>query len=275
MARTITEIQNQIIAEKNNQVPLTGQDSTSRTATWRLWSYVIAVVIHFLEQLFDKLKEEIDGEIAASITGTPDWYVRQLFLFQEGDQVQVINDRVQYETIDTSKQIINRAAYEDQQGLIILKAAKFNAGTITPLTPSQVDQVVAYLNRIKFAGTNIEVRSVNSDKVRLYADIYYDGLLDPVKLRQGIYDAIDGYFKKFNESNFGGVMRVVGLVDAVQAVPGVVDVFLRQDTAVLIATGNLLTVERRYVLYSGAGELDDSADYVKDNEIILKPSENG
>ena len=58
MARTINEIQNEIITSLNGKKDISL--STSKVAEWRLWTYVIAVTVHSFELILDVFKSEID-----------------------------------------------------------------------------------------------------------------------------------------------------------------------------------------------------------------------
>ena len=55
MARTITEIHNQILANMASNPVLGSVNNTSLTGRLRLFSYIIAVAIQLLEKIFDKI----------------------------------------------------------------------------------------------------------------------------------------------------------------------------------------------------------------------------
>ena len=53
MARSIEQINNEIIKAKESEPALVGLTSTSKVAIWRLWAYITAFVIYILELIFD------------------------------------------------------------------------------------------------------------------------------------------------------------------------------------------------------------------------------
>ena len=59
MARTITEIFNDMVARKDAEASLSGLTSASQSAIWRLLFWVQAQSINLFEQLMDALKVEI------------------------------------------------------------------------------------------------------------------------------------------------------------------------------------------------------------------------
>lgn len=52
MSRTLPEIQASIFKTKASLEELNGLTSTSKTAIWRLWVYIMAFCIYTLERLF-------------------------------------------------------------------------------------------------------------------------------------------------------------------------------------------------------------------------------
>lgn len=59
MARTVEQIQNEILKAKETEASLNGLNSTSKVAIWRLWVYITAFVIWTLEKIFDEYKKEV------------------------------------------------------------------------------------------------------------------------------------------------------------------------------------------------------------------------
>lgn len=63
MARTIQQIQQEILTAKAKEPALSELNSTSKTAIWRLWTYITAFAIWTLEKIFDQHRKEIDDKI--------------------------------------------------------------------------------------------------------------------------------------------------------------------------------------------------------------------
>lgn len=81
MARTITDIQNEILTAKQNEPELAELNSTSKTAIWRLWVYITAFVIHTLELIFDKHKSEVSEALRQLKPHTARWYRNKALAF--------------------------------------------------------------------------------------------------------------------------------------------------------------------------------------------------
>ena len=95
MARTIAEIYDSIIAEKQNMSSLnalqpsidSSQDllndltSSSKVAVWRLWAFITAVAINVFEVIHDQHVAWIENRATQIPTGTTIWYHEQSLLF--------------------------------------------------------------------------------------------------------------------------------------------------------------------------------------------------
>lgn len=264
MARSITEIQNQIIAEKEARPELNRLSSASAVAVWRVWVYVTAVAIHFHERIFDLFRTEVETKIAARQAGTPDWYIQKVFDFQLGDQVQVVNGIATYAVVDPTKRIITRASFREVEGdaglVLQIRVAKGEIGLEEPLTNEEVFQLKTYLERVKFAGINIQVISLNPDRMRLTAEIFFDGIYNPTTVATNVKNAIREYFKNLD---FDGQVYINKIIDVVQQVEGVIDIDVNAASAMVGATENV--IDRVYLTAAGYIVEDDTADYTFDD----------
>src|SRR5437868_6766764 len=85
MARTISEIQTQILAAVAADAVLSPKlTSTSKTAIYRLWAYIVAVAIWALENLYDLFRIETDEKIALLKPHSLRWYASKAVAFQYG-----------------------------------------------------------------------------------------------------------------------------------------------------------------------------------------------
>ena len=228
MARTVTEIFDEIISTKEADAALAGLTSSSATSIWRLWAYITAVVLNIHENLFDLFTAEVDAKIASQQSGTPSWYVSRVKEFQLGDQVQVIDGVVTYPVVDELKQIVTLASYAEGAGAITLKIAKGAAGSEAALTAQELSQVENYMERIKFAGTDLTIVSNNADTLELTAEVFYDGINDPAIIQANVEAAITNYLRNID---FDGKVYVNKIIDAITAVDGVLDVEVTDATA--------------------------------------------
>lgn len=250
MARTISEIQQEIIIAKENSIELGSLNSASQTAIWRLWVYVVSVAHFALESLWDIFKVEVNELVASRRLGTPSWYVSIAKEFQLGDDLL---ETGLYAVIDESKRIITRASFkeDDLESVLTLKVAK---GDVSPvaLESEELSQFRTYIEELKFAGTKISVVSLNADLLRGSLTVYYDGILNANATLANIQEATRNYLK---ELPFDGTLLRNELIERIRDVPGV------QDCEVVNLRGVQgsvsYTIPRLYESQAGYIELDE------------------
>ncbi|WP_199118720.1 hypothetical protein [Pedobacter sp. ASV28] len=230
MARSIEQIQAEIIQAKEGNSTLAQLNSTSKVAVWRLITYVMAVAIYTLEVLFDLHKAETDNKIAILKPHTQRWYRQKALSFQYGyhlatDADYYNNDGIDDTLIEQSK-IIKYSAVTEATGesRVIIKIATETADELSPITPEQKQAFDAYIFEIKDAGVNVSTINFLPDRLYLTMRIYYDPL---VLDEQGnsilsggrpVEEAIKAYLK---EMPFDGELVLAHLVDRLQTVEGV------------------------------------------------------
>jgi hypothetical protein len=223
MARTINQIRDSILTSIAADATLAEATSTSITAIYRLVAYVAAVAIWVHENFFDAHKAEIELLINQAPVGTPNWYVLKAKLFQSGDVLYEVGGILTYPIIDETKRIVTQAAYKVAGSKLFLKVAKAGAlpDTLDPLSPTELTQFGGYIDRLRFAGTDIEIVSLNADRLRVYAKIYYDGIYEQNDFKTRLVAGIKAYLKNLP---FDGTVQVIRLIDAMQAVEGFKDI---------------------------------------------------
>ena len=112
MARTIEQINNEIIKAKELEPALAGLTSTSKVAIWGLWVYITAFVIWTLEKIFDEHKREVSEALSQQKPHTARWYRNKALAFQYGFNLRSETDLFDNtgkskEEIENSKIIIN------------------------------------------------------------------------------------------------------------------------------------------------------------------------
>jgi len=230
MARTIEQIQNSIIADKEASAELSELTSTSKLAIWRLWVYIFSVATFLLETMWDKFSAEVELRIENTRAHTVRWYKEKALAFQYEDE---LNDKDYYDVIDEEKQLVKQVAIEEGQGEIKVKIAGDDGnGNMQPVEPDVKNAFFEYMGRIKDAGTYINVVNNPPDDLKLVIDIYYDALVmksdGTVKDQDGqpynsVELAIDNYLKSID---FNGEIILSKLVDYIQLAKGVKDVVL-------------------------------------------------
>lgn len=230
MARTIAEIQAQIIATVQADATLSGLNSTSATAIWRLWTYVVASAIWVHESLWDAFKVEVAAIAANLKPHTLLWYRNKALAYQHGGTLVAGEDYYDNTGLDpddiAAQKIIKQAAVtETTDGLLTIKVAKESGGQLAPLSGGETAAVAAYFGDIKDAGVVLNVRSVNADRLRVQVDVYYDPTILSAtgerldgQAATPVQDAAKAYLRNLP---FDGEFVKARLVDAMQAVEGV------------------------------------------------------
>jgi hypothetical protein len=243
MARTTSEIKQEIITQKNAETALNDLSSNSQSAIWNVWAFVTAQSINFHEQLLDLLKAEVEEIAASAVPGTALWLKDRSLKFQFGDVVQVNPDfSVGYPTINEDNMIVTQASVKQTGNRIVLiKVAKGTTPSLLALSATELSAFMSYIDKIKFAGTQTSIISLNSDKLKVAADVYYDGQYIQTTVKTNVINAINNYLANLP---FDGTVNLNKLTDAIQAVEGVDDVVLntvvaRPDTIAI--TSSLVT----------------------------------
>ena len=234
MTRTISEIYNAMIDEKSNYTQLstllpeaenfnnlkTDILSTSKVAIWRLYIYIVAVAIWIHEGLWDLFKDEITQIVIQSIPGTKQWYKAQSLLFQYGYNLEWINDKFQYSTIDEDAKIIKRCSVAEVGAQVQIKVSKLESDNPVPLTSDELSAFNSYLNKIKFAGTNVVPISYAADLLNVTYEVHYDPIIPFATVQANVESAINDYIANLP---FDGILNITKLTDAIQVVEGVID----------------------------------------------------
>jgi len=228
MARTIAQIQAQIIATKEAQPELAGLTSTSKRAIWILWTFVIAACIAIFEQLLDSFLIQVETQVAQSAGASVLWLQAKMFQFQYDattpQVVQLINTVPQYPTIDKTKQIITACSVTSSlSNQVSIKVAKSNP--FVALASAELTAAQSYINTIGAAGITYNVISLNADKLYVQAQIYYQGQFSTV-IQQNVIAAINSFLQNLSIVNFNGSMKISDLEGAIRNVAGVNDVVL-------------------------------------------------
>ena len=230
MARTIEQINNEIIKAKESEPALAGLTSTSKVAIWRLWAYITAFVIWTLEKIFDEHKREVSEALSELKPHTARWYRNKALAFQYGfdlleDSDKFDNTGYTEDEINNSKIVKYSAVTESEtESRLIVKIATEQSGELQPISQGQKASFDAYINEIRDAGVRITTINYLPDILKLQMKIYRDPLvLDEngqsiLTGEKPVEKAIKEYFKKLP---FNGELVLAHLVDALQQVEGV------------------------------------------------------
>lgn len=257
MARTISQIKQQILTEKATYSELNVLNNPSTTSLFNLWAYITAVCISVLENLQDVFITEVETIVSRGVVGSKAWLDYQIRRFQYTNILilDTVTFIYKYANSDVSKEIISRVSISDGINKeIIIKVAKSEPPT--PLTTDEKDALNSYLKQIVTAGVSTNLISTDSDKVKLIAQIYYDGQYSSV-IKDNVIIGIKNYLLNLP---FDTQIKVSSIQDSIQNVLGVKDVIINylevRADAQAMGTGAKLVVNnqilnRQVNLYSG------------------------
>lgn len=263
MARTIEQIKQQIITQKNADSTLSGLNSPSQTAIYNLWAFITAVAIGIFEQLLDLYKSDIETIVSKSHGSHLAWIRVKVLEWQNGDNIllNTTDYNYYYAVVDTLKNIVTRVSVNNAPNkTVIIKVAKSDPPE--PLSAGEVVALGAYINEICSAGITYLVTSTDSDKLYIRAEIFYNGQYAST-IEDDVKGAIDLYLQNLSSvENFNGVIKVSALQDAIQQVIGVDDVVLKEvrlradltdfvNGTVMIGTPDTAIQEKSLNTYSG------------------------
>ena len=241
MARTIEQIQDTIITRVVSDSNLSGLNSQSKTAVWRLFIYCVAFAIWTLEIIFDTHKAEIADALANQKKGSPLWYRNMALAFQYGfdlitDTDLFNNDGYTDEQIEDSKIIKYAAVIESEQEsrLIVKIATEDSSGVLAPINDIQKMAFDYYFDEINYAGVKYTIINYAPDRLKLKLTIKVDPKvidLNGTKILMSASDvgskpvkiAISEFMK---ELPFDGKLVLNALVDKLQKIDGVINPIL-------------------------------------------------
>jgi len=283
MARSINEIYNQLITEKETKATLSGllplgtnfEDlltditSQSKVALWRLQLYLHAFSTWILENLFDKFVTDVELTKKQSIFGTELWWIDRIFEFQYGYNVEILEAdgrySIGYPIEDPAAQIVEAAAlFTDDNGASTIKVAKDDNGDLVKFTNLELTALNAYRDKIQPAGAKIDVISLSADNCEIIADVYYNALFDINQVQAETEAKINAYFKNLD---FGGVVVINSLIDELQSLEFLSDVFISSFKAAsngqpLLAKSRQYETSSGYIKVTGGLDLASSLTYI-------------
>jgi len=270
MARTIDEIQQSMLTAIAADATLSPvATSTSKVAIFRLFTRIVATAIWTVEVLFDTLKAELNELLAALKPHSLRWYANKAKDFQYGYSLPIDTDKYDNtlltdEEIEDSKIVKYSAVTEGDDGKLRIKVAK-EVVDLEPLAVGELSAFSEYMARIKDAGVRLLISSDTPDKLKLTLKIFYDPLiLDSNGQRidgsdlEPVQNAVKTYLKNLP---FNGVFVLAYLVDALQAVDGVVIPHI-ESCSTSYAAFPFTTVNVQYLPDAGYLRFENDADLI-------------
>lgn len=266
MARTIAEIQQEIIDSIQADSNLSEASSTSSTALWRLMAYVVASAIALLENLYDTFKSEVNADLSALKPHSLRWYQGKALLFQYGSDLPEDSDVYDNSLLDDAtvegQKIVAQAAATENNGEVRVKVAKEVSDELEPLAAAEIAAFTAYIQNVKDAGVSLEIINSTADRLVLEIDVYYDPLIldqNGNRLDGAANDVVKTAIKNYLRNlPFDGVFVKSHLTDALQLTDGVYVPVLRGVQASKSGSAALQTVDVQYNPFSGFLKIEDA-----------------
>ncbi|PTT14278.1 nucleotidyltransferase [Flavobacterium sp. HMWF030] len=230
MARTVTAIQQEIFNSIANNPDLTDLNSTSKTAIYRLFVFVVSYAIMVLELLFEQKEKEIIAAINTQKRGNAPWYKDMALKFQYG--FELIYDTDTFANLDATQEVIEASKIikycsikpSSETSTLIVKVASESGDSLEPLTDDEKESFLAYMEEIKYEGVKLRVVNNPADKLLLNMQIFRDVLVldDQGNSKknggQPVETAINEYMKALP---FDGELVLNDLIEHLRAVDGV------------------------------------------------------
>lgn len=249
MARTVAQIKQQMLDAKNANPTLSTLTSTSQTAKWNLYYFIVASCIAIFEQLQDIFKTELETIASTAAPSTPQWTRNKVLAFQTGDVAELNTNTfvIEYPTINTANQILTRCAVVTAPNrTVLIKVAKSDPPT--PVSSGELAELQSYVETFNPAGIAFTLINDDSDKMEVAATVYYNGQYSAV-ISTNVEAALNNYMANLP---FNGVISTQAVVDAIQAVEGVISVSLAR----ILVRRNTVAYGLGVTLYNLSGGVD-------------------
>lgn len=235
MARSIAQIQNQIINAVQSNSILSGLTSLSQVAIWRLWTYIVASFQATEESLNDSFVAQVESIVNTLPPGTTPWIQQQAFNFQYSAtnpqfiQFSTASFTPFYPTVVPSYQIItNCSVQQSSPGVVIIKVAKGSSTAVPqPLATTELQALQYYFNQIKPCGINYFCSSNPADRLfSVYTITYQSGYSSTIQA-----SLLAAYVNYLYNIPFGGTIKLIDVTLALRQVTGVIDIYCNNMVA--------------------------------------------
>jgi len=273
MSRTIKDIYDEAVKERNKRLELAEFSNDSKLSVMNGITWAFAAVIYSFETLLDVFTLDISTAINSRMNGTPLFYVNALLQYQKGDELTVREDGLAfgYNEIDETKRIISQVSYSESSNdvnldnKLILKVAQGEKGHLSPVSGDDLVLITSYLNKIKFAGTRIEVTSSEGDILIPRLSVYYDGVVRETEIYDLIEEKLNDYMMNID---FDSSIYVSKIIEAIKKAEHVTDVYIDEganpEQGIFIASydadGNLMPlIKTGRMTHTVSGYLKESS----------------
>lgn len=179
------------------------------------------------------------------------YYVTSALAFQYGDDLIVdpVTKNDVYAVIDTSKQIISQAAFQDIDGELFLKVAKTNgvSGDLEALNPDEYSAFSDYFLNFEIPGLPVSIISATANILSFNLDVTYQKTYNLTNLQSNLLAALSTFRRSFI---FNGTFYTQDQEDFVKNnVPGIRSAFMFNTGIDGSAFGGEATLSAGYFNY--------------------------
>ena len=294
MSKSLSQIYSEAIQTRNNYLQITELNSgltNSKMSILNLITYVMSVLIHSYHVLLDIFEIEIANIISTRINGTAQWYVIMATKFQYNsntkgcDQLVFDEDtlKVKFDTVDTSHQIIAKAAYVDNDAKngIILKVCKNNINSdeknngvnYMQLNSDELTAFKYYLSQIKFIGANIQVLSIPGDIITIKncVVVYNDRYITEEQAFNNIKNALIEYTTTLDYNAFIYSQKIIDTIMSLDYIENInsIDIYINKYNLSLRKYDNAVKLTNMQRAYSGYIKfIDEEGESTIKNEYV-------
>lgn len=250
--RTLVQIIESINGKANEKLPAI--DTSAPSSLWSIVVHVVAYAIHVFEQIVYHEKQELEKRIEQTRYGGIAWYGKVAKEYQEGGTLvyDEIKGVFEYETDQPDTRIIERASVTEQEvgsnvTVFIKVAKKDDKNELVHLDSDELDTFKSYMNRIKVAGTALNIISVEGDTINGDIRLHYDSSYSQQTVKDAIQEALDAFRDSFSTN---GTLLRNDLINVIRGVEGVDDVAITSLKATLI-DGTETVIDRSYQTVAG------------------------
>lgn len=294
MSKSLSQIYSEAIQTRNNYLQITELNSgltNSKMSILNLITYVMSVLIHSYHVILDIFEIEIANIISTRINGTAQWYVIMATKFQYNNNTkncdQLVFDedtlKIKFNKIDTSHQIIAKAAYvdNDTKDGIILKVCKNNINSdeknngvnYMQLNSDELTAFKYYLSQIKFIGANIQVLSIPGDiiTVKNCVVVYNDRYITEEQAFNNIKNALIKYTTTLDYNAFIYSQKIIDTIMSLDYIENInnIDIYINKYNLSLRKYDSAVKLTNIQHAYSGYIKfIDEKGESTIKNEYI-------
>jgi hypothetical protein len=205
-----------IISNINSVLP--ELNNNSQVSIWRKIAQAIGYVIDLTIIEFQNTINIINTNIQNYKLGKPQYYIDNALSFQYGDNLEINPDTYEYyySVIDTTKQIVKKAAFELGVGnqLLLKYAGVDSNGKPVAITDPQKSSFEAYFLNFEIAGLPVTKTTNNPNSFEFTANITYYPNYNLTTLQTEVKAAFENFRDSFG---FNGILYIDQLQDYIKS----------------------------------------------------------